>query len=81
MKNENSIKVGIATERMVNDEFIDAWKRAENDAIEEKEEKLYYLTVKTLLSALSDKRLILLQTLRHLGDTSIKALRGCAKIT
>jgi len=74
MKKGTKIKVGIATEKKINKEFIDAWKRAERNEIIKPEEKLYFLDAKTLLRVLSEKRLALLHNLRHCGKTSIKSL-------
>ncbi len=74
MKKGAKIKIGIATEQTINKEFVDVWKRAERNEITKTEEKLYFLDAKTLLRVLSEKRLALLQTLRHSGKVSINAL-------
>ncbi|HLC15660.1 MAG TPA: hypothetical protein VJL89_05485 [Thermodesulfovibrionia bacterium] len=39
----SKIKIGIATEQQINREFVDVWKRAENNEIAEAEESLYFL--------------------------------------
>lgn len=74
MRNKAKIKVGISNEKKINDEFIDAWKRAEQNKIKESEERLYFLEAKTLLRVLSEKRLALLQVLHDSGNVTIKAL-------
>jgi predicted transcriptional regulator len=71
---EKIITVGIATEEQVNQEFIDAWHRAERDEINVPEERLYFLESRTFFSLLSPRRLKLLHTLRTQGLISIQAL-------
>lgn len=73
-KKSSKIKVEIATEEKINQEFITQWKQAERGKQHITTEKLYFLDVATLLSVLSDKRLALLQTLHELGACSIRAL-------
>ncbi len=46
-KSENMIQVGVASEDKVNQEFIDAWHRAEKDEIKEPEERLYFIDPET----------------------------------
>ena len=68
------IKVGLATEAQVNQEFIEAWHRAERGEIVVPEEHLYFLEPQTLLHILSRHRLALLHALRAHGQSSIRAL-------
>ncbi len=71
---QHSIKVGIATEEQVNQEFIDAWRRARQNEIDDVEESLYFLEPAKFFSLLSKGRIALLQTLRTQGSSSIRAL-------
>jgi len=73
-KSHEKIKIGIASEKHVNEEFIDAWYRAINDEINEPEESLYFIDPKTFLNIISDKRLTILYTLRSHGKTDIHNL-------
>ena len=72
-KNKN-IKMGIATEKHVNQEFIDAWHRAEKNEIKTPEERLYFLDPATFLGVLSKRRIALLQLLHTHGTSSIREL-------
>jgi predicted transcriptional regulator len=69
-----TIKVGIATEDQVNREFIDAWHRAERNAIKQSEERLYFLKPDMFLNVFSKRRLSLLHTLRTQGMTNVRIL-------
>lgn len=73
-KSRNSIRIGIATEDRVNQEFIDAWHRAEQGILTEAEEHLYFLDPETFLQILSHSRLAILYTLRAQGTVSIQTL-------
>ena len=70
----DKIKVGIATEEEVNQEFINAWHRAEEGEFSETKEKLYFLDTETFLEILSQHQLKLLYTLRTAGKVNIKTL-------
>ncbi len=74
MKKNKKITGGIASEDKINKEFINVWKRAEQNKTKKTEERLYFLDIKTLLHVLSDKRLSLLNILHQSGNVSIKAL-------
>lgn len=73
-ESRNKIRVGIATEDRVNQEFIDAWHRAERGALADAEEHLYFLDIETFLQVLSHSRLDILYALRAQGTTNVKAL-------
>ena len=73
-KSKNRIRIGIATEDRVNQEFIDAWHRAERGALTEAEEHLYFLDTETFLQILSHSRLDILYTLRAKGMISVQTL-------
>ncbi len=73
-KSKNRIRIGIATEDRVNQEFIDAWHRAERGALTEAEEHLYFLDTETFLQILSHSRLAILYALRTKGTTSVQTL-------
>jgi len=73
-KSKNRIRIGIATEDRVNQEFIDAWHRAERGALTEAEEHLYFLDTETFLQILSHSRLAILYTLRAKGMISVQTL-------
>jgi len=64
----------MATEDQVNQEFIDAWHRAERGALTEAEERLYFLDTESFLQVLSYSRLAILYTLRAKGAVSVQAL-------
>ncbi len=68
------IVVDITSEEQVNQEFIDAWHRAERHEIAESEQRLYFLEPETLFHILSKRRLLLLHTLRAKGKTSVRGL-------
>ncbi len=72
--NQSQIKVGLATEEQVNQEFIDAWHRAEQGTLTTTEERLYFLDTETFLEVLSQGRLMLLYTLRTQGTLSVRTL-------
>lgn len=73
-QSQSSIKIGIATEEQVNQEFIDAWHRAEKGEITQVEDNLYFLDPADFFKTLSNRRIELLQELfSHKGD-SIRAL-------
>ncbi|HFE67629.1 MAG TPA: hypothetical protein ENJ93_10235 [Chloroflexi bacterium] len=73
-ESQHNIKVGVATEEQVNREFIDAWRRAQQDEIEDTEESLYFLEPANFFSVLTSRRIALLRTLRAQGSSSIRAL-------
>ena len=72
----NKIKIGIATEEQINQNFIDAWHRAEEGVLTETEESLYFLNTKTFLEILSQNQLAILYTLRAAGRVNIKTLEN-----
>ena len=65
---------GIKNETQVNQEFIDAWHRAERHEIVVPKQRLYFLEPETLRHILSKRRLSLLHTLRAKGKTSVRVL-------
>jgi predicted transcriptional regulator len=71
---KKNIKIGIATEEQVNQEFIDAWHRAEKGEITESEERIYFAKPVSLLKVLSDRKLKILYTLRSQGISTIQSL-------
>ena len=73
-KSEKSITIGIATEEQVNQEFIDAWHRAERNEMIVPEERLYFLRPKTFFNILSPRRLKLLHILHKHGTINIQTL-------
>ncbi|MCK5227416.1 MAG: hypothetical protein KAI75_10225 [Desulfobulbaceae bacterium] len=74
MKRKSKVQIEIISEEKVNQAFINAWHRAEKDAIREPEEHLFFLDAATLLRVLSNQRLALLSTLHRLGPSSIRGL-------
>jgi len=66
-KSAHKIRIGTATEDQVNQEFTDAWHRAQKGEITEPEEHLYFLEPDNFLKILSGKRLAFLYTLRSLS--------------
>lgn len=71
---KKNIKIGIATEEQVNQEFIDAWHRAEKGEITEPEERIYFAEPAALMKVLSNPRLMILSTLRSQKIRSIHDL-------
>ena len=70
----NKIRIGIASEEQVNQEFIEAWQRAERGELTATEERLYFLAPETFLQILSSNRLAILYALRAEGPVSIQTL-------
>ncbi len=73
------IRIGIATEDQVNQEFIEAWHRAQKGEIAEPEESLYFMEPENFLEILSNSRLAILYTLRSQGSVSIQDLSKILK--
>ena len=71
---EKKITISLTTEEQVNQEFIEAWHRAERDEIDAPEEHLYFLEARTFFRLLSPRRLKLLNALRTRGEISIQVL-------
>ncbi len=78
MKKE--IKIEIKDEKESAHEFIDAWKRAENDnPPEEPVNRVYFQNLGTLLKILTPRRLDLLNAVHCKSDMSIRALAAFLK--
>ena len=70
----DTLKVKITSETQMNQDFIDAWHRAEHDEITVPEESLCFLEPDAFALLLSENRLALLRTLRSEKLINIKAL-------
>jgi predicted transcriptional regulator len=69
------IKVEIRDERTSAEEFITAWRRAEEGKSPElPKERIYFQDLATLLNVLTPRRLEMLKTLHAVGPLSIRAL-------
>ena len=53
IKKTKNVKIGFSTEAQVNQEFIEAWHKAEKDEMKIPEERLYFLDPATFSSILS----------------------------
>ncbi len=71
---EKNIKIGLASERDVNREFIAAWHRAAKEKIDVPEERLYFMEPSNFFQVLTKRRIALLKTLHHHGISSIREL-------
>lgn len=77
---EKNIKIEIKDDKGSAREFIDAWHRAEKgESSEEPVNRVYFQNLGTLLKILTPRRLELLKTIHHKGDTSIRALAALLK--
>ena len=74
MTKTDRIDIHIASDRDMNQAFINAWKKAEQGTQPEDEQHLYFENAATLLGVLSNQRLVLLSILRQSGPSSIRAL-------
>ena len=74
MNTRKQITVHIASDKDMNQAFINAWHQAEKGKSQETEEHLYFDDAATLLRILSNRRLTLLSILLSLGTTTIRAL-------
>jgi predicted transcriptional regulator len=79
MKKTKNIKISLSSEEKINQEFIDAWHRAEKDEIQVAEEHLYFLESETFFRILSNKRIALLKLLHSLGASDIQNLSKILK--
>jgi predicted transcriptional regulator len=68
------LKVGLATEEQIKEEFLDAWHRAEQGLIDVPEERLYFFDAVTFFKLLTKGRITLLKELHKYGETSIRKL-------
>jgi predicted transcriptional regulator len=68
------LKVDLATEVQIKEEFLDAWNRAEQDFIDVPEERLYFLDAAIFFKVLTAGRITLLKELHSQGATSIRKL-------
>ena len=73
------IKLGVASEDEVFQEFIDVWHRAETEIITEPEEHLYFMDAATFFKVLSKGRIALLKALHSHESTSIRKLSQLLK--
>ncbi len=76
---EKNIKIGLATEKEVNQEFIEAWHRAEEGEIDLSEERLYFMEPSNFFQVLSKRRIALLKTLHNHEISSIRELSRLLK--
>jgi predicted transcriptional regulator len=73
MKGE--LKIGIGDERETAQEFVAAWRRAEQaETPEPLMEHLYFPDLETLLQTLTPRRMALLKTLHATGPVSVRTL-------
>ncbi len=79
IERDKNIKMGLATEEQINQEFIDAWHRAEKDKKVVPEERLYFLDAATFFQVLSKCRIALLKVLHAHGVSSIRRLSRLLK--
>lgn len=80
MTNKNrTIKIGVASEEQVTQEFIDMWHRAEAESISEPEVSLYFADAATFSKILSKDRVVLLKALYSNGASSIRNLSKILK--
>ncbi len=69
------VMVGIKGNKESAQEFVAAWKRAENGELpEEPVHRLYFEDMETLFKTLTPRRYALLKTLHKTGASSIRAL-------
>lgn len=74
-RRQRKLAVGIASAKQVGDNFVKAWKRAEQGLPpEEPINRLHFEDMATLFKYLSPKRFELLQHLRKSGPLSIRKL-------
>ena len=68
------IQIGVADSIISAQDFIHAWKRAEQGKRAKTEGKLHFQSLEILLKMLTSKRWELLRTLRRKGPMSIRSL-------
>ena len=68
------IHIGVENSERGYGRFIKAWRKAENNEIEQTEIHLNFEDFSVLLSNLTPKRLELLKSLRQLGPLSVRGL-------
>ncbi len=74
-RQQRKLAVGVASAKQVGDDFVKAWKRAEQGLpSEEPINRLHFADTVTLFKYLSPKRFELLQYLREAGPLSIRKL-------
>lgn len=74
-KQKKRLAIGVSSARQVGEDFVRAWKRAENGSPpEEPVNRLHFADTSTLFKYLSSKRFELLQHLRETGPLSIRKL-------
>jgi len=78
-KQNKNIKIGVATEEQINQEFINSWHRAEKGEIGVSEERLYFIDPATFFQVLSKRRIALLKVLHTHGVSSIRELSRLLK--
>ena len=73
------IKMGVASEEEVFQEFVDMWHKAKTEIINEPEQHLYFMDAATFFKVLSKGRIALLKALHSHGNTSIRKLSQLLK--
>ena len=71
---KKKINIGVADAVASAKDFIDAWKRAENEKSIETEYRIHFQSLEMLLKTLTSTRWVLLKTLYKSGPMSIRAL-------
>ena len=71
---KHRIHLGTETPDRGFERFVDAWQRAEQGELEEKEVHLNFEDLCLLLAILTPRRLEILKTLRQQGPLSVRAL-------
>ncbi len=73
---KKNIKVKVGSKQLAAKEFIKVWHDYESDDKKApvQDERLYFESAEMLLKTLTPKRLELLRAVRHLKETSIRAL-------
>ena len=79
IKESKNIKIGLATEEQVNEEFLQAWHKAEKEKVKTPEEHLYFIDPSTFFQVLSKRRIALLKALHARGISSIRELSRLLK--
>lgn len=74
MDKKEHFSIHIASDRDMNQAFIDTWKKSQQEKQTETEEHLYFEDAASLLKVLSNQRLVLLSTLLKMGHSSIRSL-------
>lgn len=74
-RQKRKLAIGVSSARQAGDDFVKAWKRAENALPpEEPVNRLHFANTSTLFKYLSPKRFELLKRLREFGPLSIRKL-------